>query len=312
MSTLYLALMGGFKAEVDGRVLDGLPTRKARALLAILAISPDYRQPRERLATMLWERSAEEQARASLRQTLASVRKVLSEAGAEDVLEADSDSVWLDRERCDVDVLEFESMLESDRSGSLDEACSLYRGDFLLGLSLREESFEEWLVNQRRRYQELARRTFGRLLDRCLEDGEHGSATDLATRLLAMDPLQEDVHRALMKIHARDGRRNLALRQYETCRELLKRELDVEPIAETHELAESIRREEPESHLGPDKMPSSADSTLASDPEMRPEDALDSSKPARNVSVRWAKCRYTSRAMSSSALTNAIFPARGR
>jgi len=125
MSTLYLALMGGFKAEVDGRVLDGLPTRKARALLAILAISPDYRQPRERLATMLWERSAEEQARASLRQTLASVRKVLSEAGAEDVLEADSDSVWLDGERCDVDVLEFESMLESDRSGSLDEACSL-------------------------------------------------------------------------------------------------------------------------------------------------------------------------------------------
>ena len=278
MSTLYLALLGGFKAEVDGRVLDGLPTRKTRALLAILATSPDYLQPRERLATMLWERSAEEQARASLRQTLASVRKVLSEAGADDVLKADSNSVWLDGGRCDVDALEFESLLEEDRSDSLDQACSLYCGDFLLGLSLREDSFEEWLVHQRRRYQELARRTFGRLLDRCLEDGDHGCAMDLATRLLAMDPLQEDVHRALMKIHARDGRRNLALRQYETCRALLKRELDVEPVAETCELAESIRSEEPESHLVPGKMPSSAESRPASDLEMPPEEALDSLK----------------------------------
>ena len=244
MATLYLALLGGFTATVDGHVLDGLPTRKARALLAILATSPGYRQSRERMATMLWERSAEEQARASLRQTLASVRKVLAEAGAEDMLEANADSIWLDGERCEVDALKFESLLEEDHTKALDGACRLYSGDFLLGLSLREESFEEWLVNERRRFQELARRALTRLLAHCLEDGDHVWAMDIATRLLAIDPLQEDVHRALMKIHARDGRRSLALRQFESCRELLKRELDVEAGTETMELAESIRRQE--------------------------------------------------------------------
>ena len=66
MSTLNLALLGGFNADVDGRDLEGLPTRKARALLAILATAPDHRQPRESLAAMLWDRSAEEQARASV------------------------------------------------------------------------------------------------------------------------------------------------------------------------------------------------------------------------------------------------------
>lgn len=79
MGTLNLALLGGFEADIDGRRLNDLPTRKARALLAILASSAELRQPRDRVAAMLWERSAEEQARASLRQTLAMVPAVLEE-----------------------------------------------------------------------------------------------------------------------------------------------------------------------------------------------------------------------------------------
>jgi DNA-binding SARP family transcriptional activator len=258
MGTLHLALFGGFKADIDGLPLDDLPTRKARALLAILATSPDRRQPREIIAAMLWERSAEEQARASLRQTLASVRKVLAEANADGVLEADSESVWLHPERCEIDAAKFEAFLEQDGPDAAEAMCRLYSGDFLAGLNLREASFEQWLVVERRRFQELARRALSRLFTRCLEAGDYARAMDCGTRLLAMDPLQEDVHRGLMDIHAREGHRGLALRQFETCRDLLKRELGVEPESDTVKLADTIRRQAHVSETQQETLSSSA------------------------------------------------------
>jgi DNA-binding SARP family transcriptional activator/tetratricopeptide (TPR) repeat protein len=241
MGTLNLALLGGFEADIDGRRLNDLPTRKARALLAILASSSELRQPRDRVAAMLWERSAEEQARASLRQTLASVRKTLAEGGAEGALQADGSFMWLDDERCQVDIREFESLIASGQPDSLDAACRMYSGEFLVGLSLREESFEQWLLEQRRHFQELARRGFGDLLESYLEGGNHVRAAEVAACLLAIDPLQEHVHRALMKFHASNGNRSLALRQFETCRAMLREELDAEPDEATVALAESIR-----------------------------------------------------------------------
>ncbi len=52
-------------------------------------------------------------------------------------------------------------------------------------------------------------------------------------RLLALDPLREDVHRLLMRLHARAGRRNAALRQYRACADALGRDLGVAPEDET-------------------------------------------------------------------------------
>ena len=77
MGTLTLKMLGGLEAHRDGADAVRPPTRKGRALLAVLAMSSDMRRSREWLATLLWERSAEEQARASLRQTLSEVRRAL-------------------------------------------------------------------------------------------------------------------------------------------------------------------------------------------------------------------------------------------
>ena len=57
---------------------------------------------------------------------------------------------------------------------------------------------------------------------------------------LVLDPAQEEVHRALMRLHARQRRFADALRQYETCRTALRRELDVTPDAETEALRRGI------------------------------------------------------------------------
>jgi len=62
-----------------------------------------------------------------------------------------------------------------------------------------------------------------------------------ATRLLALEPLREDIHRVLMMSYASQGRFTLALKQYELCRDALQRELDVQPEPVTQSLYENLR-----------------------------------------------------------------------
>ena len=67
------------------------------------------------------------------------------------------------------------------------------------------------------------------------------AAVRTARRLLALDPLQEAVHRLLMRLHAQAGRREAAIRQYEVCVGMLRRELRLEPEPETRQLYEKIQ-----------------------------------------------------------------------
>jgi DNA-binding SARP family transcriptional activator len=53
--------------------------------------------------------------------------------------------------------------------------------------------------------------------------------------------LQEESHRTVMRLHAEAGDIGAALRQYESWRDLLKRELDVVPSPETEALHRHIR-----------------------------------------------------------------------
>ena len=86
-----------------------------------------------------------------------------------------------------------------------------------------------------------------RLLQRRMKAGELVQATAIAETILAHDPLREDAHRALMQLHAAQGRRSLALRQYQICRDTLARALGVEPESETDRLYDDILAERADS-----------------------------------------------------------------
>src|SRR5437867_71281 len=63
MDRLSLTVLGGFQAQLpSGRVLS-LPSRKARALLAYLALTPGQAHPRDKLAALLWGDSTDERPR---------------------------------------------------------------------------------------------------------------------------------------------------------------------------------------------------------------------------------------------------------
>ena len=238
MSDLTVKTLGGVSFHDDHGEFR-LPTRKALALLVYLGLSPRGLRSREHLAGVFWGRSAEEQSRASLRQTLSSLRKALGDRA--DLLESDAESVGIQRDRLEIDALEFEVLVNSPSQTDLERAAEMYQGTFLEGFSLKEEDFEEWLVFTRQQFNELALQLFTRLVEHYRMLQEYETAVRYAQRLLSLDSLQEQTHRLLMELFARLGRREQALLQYDDCERILKKEFDVAPAAETRALYTSIK-----------------------------------------------------------------------
>src|SRR3989454_4823821 len=238
---LKLTVLGGFHAQLEpGRALV-LPTKKAQALLAYLALPAGQVHPREKLATLLWGDMQDAQARGNLRHALSRIRKALPRTARSGMM-LDGPGVALDPSVVDVDVARFEQLVADGRPEALEQIAGLYRGDLLAGLTLAERPFEDWLTSERERLHELAIQALGRLLTHQQQAGGAEPAVQTGLRLLALDPLQEPVHRAVMRLYARLGRREAALRQYQLCVDALKRELSTPPEAETTQLYQEILR----------------------------------------------------------------------
>lgn len=240
MAQLYLQLFGDFEACDAQGLPVSFPTRKAQGLVAYLALPPGRFHSREKLAGLLWGRSADEQARSSLRQTLSTLRRTLAGHDA-DVLVSRGESLALDASGVDSDVGRFEAAVAEASASDAARASELYSGDLLEGFSLHEEAFEEWLEGERRRLREAAAQAMAKELDHCLSSEAVERGITVAGRLLALDPLREDAHRDLMRLYAQAGRRGTALQQYEHCRSVLRRELGTRPDPETERLASDIR-----------------------------------------------------------------------
>ena len=236
MQPLRLTLFGGFEARGGDGERIRLPTRKAALMLAFLALSPGRAQARETLIGLLWGNRGEDQARSSLRHALSALRKALGAAA----VVAERDTVALAPEAVEADVGQFERLVAEATPEALERAAALYRGELLEGASVAEPAFQEWLSFEQARLRELARRALAKLLDHQVASGAAAEAIETGRRLLAFDPLQEEVHRTLMRLYAADGQRGLALEQYQACRRLLAEDLGLRPDEETESLLQEI------------------------------------------------------------------------
>ena len=247
-SSLRLCLLGRFELRArDGS--DATPAgRKVRALLACLALSQGALWPREKLMALLWSDRGEEQARASLRQALAELRRALGEPSP---VRAGNDALSVDPTMISVDAVEFARLA---KVGRLDEAGALYQGDLLDGHGVRDQAFEDWLMVERTRLHDLA----VDVLSRLAESQSGDLAIETAMRLLQLDPALEETHRTLMRLYAAAGRRAQALRQYQTCRETLQREIGVAPGVDTERLLVQIQEDKPRPPSAAAPNPSSA------------------------------------------------------
>jgi DNA-binding SARP family transcriptional activator len=236
---MKLALLGGFRAETDAGAPVMLPSHKSQALLAYLAIPPGQAHPREKVADLLWGEVSDAQARGNLRQALSRIRKILPEA-VQPGLVLDGPTVSLDPSIVDVDVARLERLVADGRPAALQRIPDVYQGDLLAGLALGVPSFEQWLTAQRERLRELAIQGLNHLLSHQQRTGDIEPAIQTGMRLLALDPLLESVHRAVIRLYVQLGRRDAALHQYQTCADVLERELRALPDTETQRLHEQI------------------------------------------------------------------------
>jgi DNA-binding SARP family transcriptional activator/tetratricopeptide (TPR) repeat protein len=242
MDRLELSLLGGLEARLPSGQVLALPGRTGPALLAYLAVRPGRWHARDSVAALLWPEVPATRARHRLRQTLVVLRQALAPVGRTCLLDS-GEALAVDADVVTVDVTAFESAAAESTPVALERAVALYRGDFLAGLGMVAGPFEEWLLTERERLREMAVDGLARLLAHQMQGGRHQGAVETAGRLLAIDSTQEAVHRTLMRLHARQGRRSAALRQYESCVAALRRELGVEPEAETRRLYQDLLQE---------------------------------------------------------------------
>lgn len=249
MAELELQLLGSPQIRIAGEPVS-TDRRKAVALLAYLAITAvDHPtgHSREALAAFFWPDYESSSALAYLRRTLWEINRMLGDG-------------WLDATREEValtldaavrlDVTAFFAATETPPSGvepaarieQLETAVALYRGDFMAGYTLRDApDFDTW---QRYQVETCRRRLAEALAELAQLAGEQQlweTAVAYARRWLALDALDEVAHRQLMRLYALQGQRAAALRQYESCVNVLEAELGVIPEPTTRALAEAIR-----------------------------------------------------------------------
>lgn len=238
MRRVSLSLLGGFQARLEPGTALTFRTKKTQALLAYLVLHPGRVHRRESLAAVFWGDMPEKQARGSLRHALYELRRALAAAPA--ALRIEGDTVAVNANLIDLDVATFTRLLADGRPQALEQAIALYRGDLLAGLGVKEEPWEAWLRGEREQLRERAVEGLARLLTHQREAGELELAIGTAHQLLALDRLQETVHRTLMRLYAQLGQRGAALRQYQECVNVVQRELGAEPEGETRQLYREI------------------------------------------------------------------------
>jgi predicted ATPase/DNA-binding SARP family transcriptional activator len=234
---LRVRVLGGAELAVGGRPLVELASAKAAALLVYLAVTGTGHS-RSALAGLLWSDLPEATARANLRLVLTKLRRVLPEyleVTRQAVALAPGRPVW-------VDAVEVARVAAGERDGAeLLAAVRLCRGELLEGFEVPGAPlFDDWLTGRRA----AVRADMLALMDRAValarDRGDVATGIEVARRMLELDPLQEEAHRALMWFLAAGGQRGAALAQYETCRYVLREELAVEPSAATVALREEI------------------------------------------------------------------------
>ena len=240
-AVVQLRLLGPFQILVHGQKVS-LSARKARAMLAYLAVRVDEDIPRETLAGLLWGDRGPDQARASLRQSLAALRKALGDA-ADGVLFASHETVRLAGDLISVDRHAIGAIPDDASAEDRAAIAAQYRGAFLEGFALDAPEFDYWLSAERAAVRGQVSSLLRRLVADCEGAARYEDAIGHATRLLTLDPLQEDIHRKLMQLFAGQGRYDAALTQFEQCQRALGDELDVAPDPATLDLVQQIRAE---------------------------------------------------------------------
>lgn len=221
-----LHLMGAFGLE--RREVPVAFPHTAQRLIAFLALK-GRAVSRSIVAGTLWPEMREERAAGNLRSALWRVRQA-----GEDVVQTSASTVALDP-AIFVDLNEIvrdaHACLDGQEVGDLAERLC---GDLL------PDWHDDWLVIEREPLRQLRVHALETLCRRFLAAGFPGRAIDIGLAAVAIEPLRESAHRALISAHLVEGNVSEALRQFERFRRLVRDELGIDPSAAMNALVHPL------------------------------------------------------------------------
>ena len=221
MSALELKFLGELEVVRGGERLALPPSKKTRALLAYLALTPRP-SSRDHLCELLWE--IPDDPRGSLRWSLSKLRRLVDDAARSRIL-ADRNQVSLDTEGVGIDVTALRALvdhgLDDASTETLEQAAARHQGHFLEGLELTQlHAFYAWCVSERDRVASAQARLLGALIDRFADQPDR--ALPHARALVGRSPYDEALRADLIRLLVRAGRDDEAGQQLRMGERLLK------------------------------------------------------------------------------------------
>lgn len=248
VKTFRIRLLGDFALLANDLPITYLDVPRLQSLLAYLVLHCGVPQSRSRIAYTLWPDSTDAQAHTNLRNLLFKLRLTLPEVHTFLVIDRQTlcwqtDALW------SLDVEDFESALAQAEQArckqdpvterqALEQAVQCYQGNLLPGC------YDEWILDERDRLQQLCEGALERLSELLEQTGNYAGAIRVAQRLLRLNPLQESTYCHLMGLHAARGDRGTVMRTYQTCAAVLQRELAIEPAVTTRKTYQRLMRAE--------------------------------------------------------------------
>ena len=231
----------------QGRTAD-LHTQRGNELFAFIVLEAGRMFHRERLAEQFWGHLSEVRGRRALNTELWRITTALRAVGMDvgrSIRRSQHEVGYVrqDDHKIDVDLLGAAMTVVStnDPSGAdeavlqvVEDGIAAYRGDLL------ESVYSDWCLLWRESLRAQHTDLLEFMLRASMARKDWTAGLRYGRRLLQLDPLMEHVHRAVMRCHFHNGDRPLAMRQYALCEQLLREELQIEPMDETRRIQETI------------------------------------------------------------------------
>lgn len=239
---LTILTLGRIQISIGDHIITGMEWRQqsARDLMLLLMLNPDG-LTKEQVGLYFWPDISPSELKLRFKNTIYRLRHAVNK----DVILFDEDIYTFNRS------LDYEADFETfnreiQQAGLVRKAdqaikhyraaIDLYKGDFL------PEINEEWALPERERLRQKYLDALKRLIEQYIDTSQPVEALEFANRYIREDPTNEAVHQLVMRIHAGMGNLSAVIYQYQSLRDLLERELGVQPSPQTISLFELLTR----------------------------------------------------------------------
>ena len=241
-----ICLFGVYPVRINGEPCYLGISGATQKLFQYLLLTAGKEIRRELLAEIFWSRSSIDRQRSALNSAIWRIKQQLTEIHGIDLV-CNGPTVFLQvAPNVSNDATELSEIVHGiSLNEPLDDriverlclALNNCDAPFMEGIA------SDWVLTEREKMFNITIRGMTMLMHWRGEQRRYEDALEVGRRLLAEDPFREAAQCEVMWLYVLNGQRAQALRQYKEYRELLRAELDIDPMPETLALYNHIRRD---------------------------------------------------------------------